>query len=123
VLSSIAGLLRLASIVICLIVVASFAIFAFDQVSGASAHQQQEVNGGSAKTANSGAPASLGSPSPHEGALHEAIDEASNALTSPFSGIAAGSGEWAVRGVDVLLALVIYGFGFGFVARVLRVRV
>ena len=123
-LSSIAGLLRLASVVICLIVIASFAIFALDQVSGASAHQQQELNGGSTRTANSGTPQPLGTPSAHESTLHKTLDEASNELTSPFSGVTAGSSSaWAVRGVDLLLALVVYGFGLGFLARVLRVRV
>jgi hypothetical protein len=123
VVSSIAGLLRVASLVICLIVVASFAVFAFDQVSGASIHQQQELNGGSPTTATAG---SVGSPAPastHESTLRKTLDEASNALTSPFSGVTSGSSEWAVRGVDVVLALVVYGFGIGFIARVLRVRV
>jgi hypothetical protein len=119
VLSSVAGLMRLASLVICLIVVASFAIFAIDQTKGASAHQQQELKVGT-REATTGAPKS--SPT-HESGLHEAIDEASNKLTSPFSGITSGSSsEWTIHGVNLLLALVVYGFGLGFLARVLRVR-
>jgi hypothetical protein len=123
VLSSIAGLLRLASIVICLIVVASFAVFALDRVSGASTHQQQELNSGPPATATAGSAGSPAPASPHESTLRKTLDEASNALTSPFSGVTSGSSEWAVRGVDVLLALVVYGFGIGFLARALRVRV
>ena len=43
---------------------------------------------------------------------------------SPFSSVvSASSGEWADRGARLGLALVIYGFGLGFVARMLRVRV
>jgi hypothetical protein len=32
------------------------------------------------------------------------------------------SSEWSKRGVLLLLTLVIYGFGLGFIARVMRVR-
>jgi hypothetical protein len=49
------------------------------------------------------------------------LDEVSNSLTSPFSAITAGSNHaWAVQGVNLVLALLIYGFGFGYLARVLR---
>lgn len=118
-LSSFAGLLRLASLVICLIVIVSFGIFAINQTEGASARQQRELNvGTSAATA-----APPKSSSTHKGALHNAIDEASNGLTSPFSGLTSGSSsEWTIHGVNLLLALVVYGFGLGYLARVLRVR-
>ena len=110
--------------IICLIVVASFAVFAFDQVSGASDHQQQELNNGSAATASAGPARPPAPASSHKSTVRKTLDEASKALTSPFSGVTAGSSsEWAVRGVDLLLALVVYGFGIGFLARVLRVRV
>lgn len=56
--------------------------------------------------------------------MHKAIDEASGQLTSPFSGIVSGSSsEWATRGAKLVLALLVYGFGLGYVARALRVRV
>jgi hypothetical protein len=117
VLSTIAGLLRVASAVICLIVIASFAIFAVEEAKGASAHQQQELNG---EPSGSGSP---GTPSSHEGAVHKAIDEASAELTSPFSSITSGSSsQWVIRGVGLLLTLIVYGFGLGYLARVLRVR-
>ena len=111
--------MRLASVVICLIVIASFTIFAVDQTKGASVHQQQELTVGT-RAATSSAPKSTPA---HEGAVHEAIDEASNKLTSPFSGVTSGSSsEWAIHGVNLLLALAIYGFGLGYLARVIRVR-
>jgi hypothetical protein len=114
VLSILAGLLRLASIVICLIVIASFAIFVANQTSSASAHQQEEV---------SGQVATQKTPSKHESTVHKTIDEASNELTSPFSSISSGwSSQWAIRGVNLLLALIVYGFGLGFIARAVRVR-
>ena len=111
--------MRLASLVICLIVIVSFAIFAVDQTKGASTHQQQELTVGTRDpTGNS--PKSTAT---HESGLHEAIDEASNKLTSPFSGVTSGSSsEWAIHGVNLLLALAVYGFGLGYLARVIRVR-
>ena len=117
--ASIVRLLRFASIAICVIVIASFAVFAIDQTKTASVHQQQELGAGSpAQTAGGkSAPA-------HEGGAHKAIDDVAGKLTSPFSGVVSGSsGEWAVRGTKLLLALLVYGFGLGFLARTLRVRV
>ena len=120
--SSIAGLLRLASVVICLIVVASFTIFAVDQAKGASSQQEPLVRGAPSNTNGEGQSKS-GSSSADESGVHKTVDEASNSLTSPFSGITAGSKSvWTIHGVNLLLALVIYGFGLGFLARVLQGR-
>ena len=117
--STIVKLLRFASIVICLIVIASFAIFVVDQTSTASKHQAEAVRIGPSSVAG----ARSGSKS-HESTVHKAIDEASRELTSPFAGLVSGSSsEWVIRGVKLLLALVVYGFGLGFLARALRVRV
>jgi hypothetical protein len=121
--SSIAGLLRLASLVICLIVIASFTIFAADQAKGASSHQQQALVKGAPSNTTGEGPGKPGSSSTKESSVHKTVDEASNSLTSPFSGITAGSKSlWTIHGVDLLLALVIYGFGLGFLARVLQGR-
>jgi hypothetical protein len=115
VLSAIASLMRLASIVICLIVIASFGIFAINQTSSASTHQQEELSNVRPNTKPK---------TSHESSLHKAIDDASNELTSPFAGILSeSSSQWAIRGVNLLLALIVYGFGLGFLARVIRVRV
>jgi hypothetical protein len=105
-----------------LIVIASFAVFAVDQTKGASDRQQQQLGGGSSAE-RPGGHASSGGARSHESGVHKAIDDASSRLTSPFSSLAAGSSEWAVRGTNLLLALLVYGFGLGFLARTLRVRV
>jgi hypothetical protein len=108
---------------ICLIVIASFVIFVVGQTKSASDHQQQQLGSGST-TASTSAPRPAGTSTAHENSLHKAIDEASDQITSPFAGVvSASSGEWAVRGVKLLLALLVYGFGLGYLARVLRVRV
>jgi hypothetical protein len=114
--SLIVRFLRLASFVICLIVVASFVIFATQQTKSASKQQTEAVSGNSS--------ASSPKTATHESSLHKDIDEASTELTSPFAGIVSGSSsEWVIRGVKLLLALVVYGFGLSYLARVLRVRV
>jgi hypothetical protein len=113
---SLARLLSTVSLALCAIVIVSFGIFVVEESKSGSAHQQQEL---------SGAPApAQAPPAPKEGAIHEAIDEASSAITAPFAGVVSDSnGEWAVRGAKLGLALAIYGFGLGFISRALRVHV
>lgn len=114
--SSIVRLLRLASIVICLVVVASFVIFAVDQSKTASAHQANEVLA-------SGGTASEQPPAKHEDEAHKVIDEVAGEVTSPFTAVVSGShNEWVVRGGKLALALLVYGLGLGFLARTLRLR-
>ena len=116
--------LHLASVFICLIVIASFTVFAVNQTSSASAHQQEVLNNEVPKqtTAVSGGNGARTSPT-HESAVHEAIDEASKAFTAPFDGITAGwSSEWLIRSADLGLALLLYGFALGYLARMIRVR-
>src|SRR5271155_3067278 len=115
--SSLARLLRLASWVICLIVLASFLIFVVEQTSSASTHQQEAL-------IEHPSP-STGTPAPkHESAVHKKIDEVSDFFTSPFAGVVSGSNsEWVIHGVKTVLALLVYGFGLSYLARVIRVRV
>ncbi len=117
--SSLAGLLLLASRIVCLIVIASFAVFVVDQTSSASTHQQNELNGSVQASGETPAP-----PAAHQGTVHRTLDEASNALTSPFAGVVSeSSSEWVVHIVRTVLALLVYGFGVAFLVRFIRVRV
>jgi hypothetical protein len=117
VLGSFATLLRLASRLACLIVVVSFAIFVVEQTSSASSDQQNAVTGTAVGAA---APHVTKAPS-HKGTVHRVIDEVASDLTSPFSGITAGStSQWAIRGVGTVMALLVYGIGIGFLTRILR---
>jgi hypothetical protein len=98
----------------CLIVIAWFVIFAVHQTNNASQGQQRALSGEASK---SGAPEKPSS-------VHKAIDEASEQLISPFSGITSGtSNQWVIHIVDMLLALIVYGFGLSFLARMLRLKV
>lgn len=121
--STLARILRLASIVICLIALASFVTFAVDQAGKGSSHQQAEVNEAApAGTATTGSGTASGSKK--ESGLHEAIDKAFSTLSSPFSGITAGStSQWTIHIVDTLLVLLVYGFGLSFLARLLPGRI
>jgi hypothetical protein len=116
--------LHLASVFICLIVIASFTVFAVNQTSSASAHQQEVLNDEVAKPSTAAVSGASARSSPsHESPVHEAIDEASKVFTSPFDGITAGwSSEWLIRSANLGLALVVYGFALGYLARLIRVR-
>ena len=108
--------IRIVSFVICALVIASFATFAITQTKSASAQQTEAISHGP-----SSAPPKTSS---HEGGVHKAIEDAADTFTAPFEGIVSSSqSEWASRGVKLLLALIVYGFGLGYIARVLRVRV
>ena len=123
-LSPIGKALRIASIVLCLLIVTSFVVFAIDQTGSASNQQQQVLAGETPAPATAGqTTGSRKGVATHESGLHKAIDDASREVTSPFAGITSGSNsEWVVRGVNVLLALIVYGFGVGYLARFVRVR-
>jgi hypothetical protein len=131
VISVLVRLLRLASFVVCLIVVASFVTFAVNQTKSASTEQQEELGSVPAGTSGKGTSTTTANgtvttaPAPkHENSFHKDLDEASSNLTSPFGGIvSASAGEWANRGVRLVLALLVYGFGVGYLVRILRVRV
>jgi hypothetical protein len=118
-LSALAAFLRWTSRIACLVVIASFMLFAIDQTSSASTRQQQALSG-----TNGGPIAAPVTRSGHEGEVHRTIDEVASKLTSPFSAITAGStSQWVIRGAGTLMSLLVYGVGVGFLARMLRLRV
>lgn len=94
--------------------VASFALFARDQVAGASKHQQNEIV--------AGAPTSTGSVPVHKATAQPRrfIDAAAGDLTSPFRSIVQSDSQWVLHGVATIVALLIYGVGLGYLARFSR---
>lgn len=116
--------LRFVSIALCLIVIASFAVFAINQAGEGSEHQQEELGSkpALASTSPGATGAGTGSEKSHEGTVHKGLTEASNAVTSPFSGLISSNSEWGSRILKLVLALLFYGFGLGFLARMVRVR-
>jgi hypothetical protein len=109
--------LRLASLLCCLLIVASFAMFARDQMAGASEHQQTELVAG----ANTSAPPTAIT---HKHSQpRRFIDDADKTLTSPFSAVVKSSNPWVDHGLPTILALLAYGVGLGYLARFASVRV
>jgi hypothetical protein len=107
-------LLAVVAYVCCGLVIASFALFAYDQVAGASARQQNELASGA-----------LSSPSAvpvvhHHGQPRAFIDDAANTLTSPFRSLVHSDSEWVKHLLPTLIALLFYGVGLGYLARYSR---
>jgi uncharacterized membrane protein YsdA (DUF1294 family) len=117
--------IRLCSFVGCIAVLASFALFAVDQTRSASIEQSRKVEPAlstATAAAGSAGAASAAAASHRHGSLQRTVESASDTLTSPFSGVVSSSSEWLDRAVKLALALAVYGFGLGYLARVLRVR-
>ena len=114
--SVISRLLRLASLACCGLVLMSFAMFARDQMAGASEHQQSELVAGSSTTP---APAAI---THHHSQPRRFIDGAANTLTSPFAAVVKSSNPWVDEGLPTVLALVAYGVGLAYLARFATVR-
>ncbi len=115
--SSLAGLILLAGRVACVIVLAWFVVFAVNQTSSASAHQQNEVLSGPSAPSPTSA-----TPSGHESSLHRTLNHTAEALTSPFSSAVSGHSQWTTHIVETVLALLVYGVGIGFLVRFVRMR-
>lgn len=118
-----AGLLRLVSVVASLIVGASFVMFALDESQTASDASTRAIAGQAAAAAPD--------PTAREETLREqahskpreVVDDADDILVKPFAWASDGSSSrWARKGVPTLLALLVYGFGLGFLARAIRMR-
>jgi hypothetical protein len=86
----------------------SFALFARDQLAGASAHQNQMAAGTPVAPISSNAP---------HGQPRRFIDSAAHSLSVPFASIVNSTSPWVDHGVPTLLGFIVYGMGLGFVAR------
>lgn len=107
----ISRLLRFVSLVCCALIVMSFAMFARDQMAGASEHQQTELVAGANTAA---APAAI---THKHSQPRRFIDDAAKTLSSPFSAIAKSSNPWVDHGLPAICALLVYGVGLGYAAR------
>jgi hypothetical protein len=102
------------STVCTVLVIASFALFAHDQVAGASQHQQTAELPGAAALA----------PKPvvhHKpGQPRRFIDGAASTLTSPFDSVIKSDNAWVGHGLPAVCALLVYGLGLSYLARFSR---
>lgn len=112
------SLLRTFAILASLFVIAGFGLFVIDEAQSASDQTTEAIAGQKASR--------IADPSPEEerareaahAAPREVVDDVNDVLLSPFAVVAEGSSsQWARRGVPALLALLVYGFGVGMLAR------
>ena len=96
------------SFVCCALIIASFAFFAVDQMSGAS--QQQ-----AAETAGTPIPAQKSNPDNKQ--PRKFIDAASHALTTPFNSVVSSGSQWADRLILLVCGLTLYGVALGYLRR------
>jgi len=106
----ISRVLRLTAFVCCALIMSSFAMFARDQIAGASQHQQTELVAGAHPTAASSTPIKHAQP-------RRFIDSAAKALSAPFEAIVQSANAWVKHGLPAVFALLVYGLGLGYLAR------
>ena len=112
--------LRIVAIVLSLLVVAGFMLFALDDFSRASNHSRERIAGVERADPT---PAAEQTREGRHARGRELIDDANDVLLRPFTGVVAGaSSRWVQRGVPALLALLVYGFLLGYLARYTRGR-
>jgi len=111
-------ILVLVAIGCCGLVLASFALFARDQLAGASKHQQ------SALVVTRPSVTQVAPPPPPRHRVKRQprrfIDNAADTLTSPFHSIVQSDNQWVLRGAPTVFALLVYGVGLGYLARYTR---
>jgi hypothetical protein len=110
--------LRLAAVICSLLVVAGWGWFAASETNAASKSTQAEIAGVAAARTPDPDPDQERAREKVNGPVHEAVDDANDVLLRPFAAVASGSSsKWVRRTIPALLALVVYGFGLGLLAR------
>jgi hypothetical protein len=105
------GPLRLLSRFAVLAVLLGFGLFAVDELRGASDATRAELRGDEPEAVRDA----------RHGPLREAVDDVNDVLLAPFEVVAQDlPSAWAQRGVPALLALAVFGFGLGTLARYAR---
>lgn len=108
----ISRVLAVASVASCALCLVSFGLFAYDQAAGAGRNQIATLTGQPAL--HPGARAA------RESQPRRFIDGAARTLTSPFRSLVQSDSKWAVWISSTAIALLVYGFGLGFLARLVR---
>jgi hypothetical protein len=111
--------LRLAAVVCSLLVFVGWAWFVIDETSAASEQTTAEIAGQQAARTASPDPDQERDREQVNSRLHEYVDDANDVLLRPFSSLTEDSeSKWVRRTVPAVLALLVYGFGLGLLARV-----
>lgn len=115
--------LRYLAIVCSLIAGLGWLLFALDQTSEASKASAAEISGATIRTTVDPDPEVEAAREQAHGDVREWIDDANDVLLRPFTEVAASnSNEWVRRSIPALLAVLLYGFGLGVLARYLAGR-
>ncbi|MEI2702567.1 MAG: hypothetical protein V9E83_09225 [Baekduia sp.] len=113
---ALAKTLHYASIVLTLIILASWAIFASDEIGSASETQSSAISDENGELQEQPA-------KDDRGAVRKAIDDAAETLTSPFDSIVNDDANaWARRTVPAALGLLLWGLGPAVLSRWLVTR-
>jgi len=112
-------ILRTISYGACALVIIGFVAFAYDQVYVVSEHARQEI---SSSDRVDPTPAGEQVREHRHTAVRELIDDANDALLKPFAGVESDTQPWLNHLVPALLALLVYGFGLGYLASFARGR-
>lgn len=103
--------LVLFSLLCCTLLLTSLALFAHDQVRGAS-RRQTVAAASPALSVTAARPARQPAGQPRR-----FIDGAAATLTAPFAGIVSSDDPWVARGIPIMIGLLVYGLGAGMAAR------
>ena len=112
--------LRILAIVLSLFVAVGFTLFALEDIDRASANSEHRIEG---YAATSPSPAGERERERRHSQAREVIDDVNDVLLAPFAGVSDQStNRWEQRGYPTLLALLVYGFGLGYLARFMTAR-
>jgi hypothetical protein len=121
------SVIRLVAVLMSGFVLIGFAFFAADELDRGSKTQQRAL----ANELEGSAPEVIPiAPSPSDeaareaahGDLREVVDDVNDVLLGPFTNLVDSNDVWVARGVPTILALLLYGFGLGFLANMLPER-
>jgi hypothetical protein len=111
-------ILRLAAIVCSLLVGAGWLWFVVDETGAASQDTQAQIAGRQAAQVPDPAPDQERAREKINSKPHELVDDANDILLRPFAPLVTNTqSKWVRRSVPAGLALLVYGFGLGFLAR------
>jgi hypothetical protein len=112
------SLIRFVAMAASACVLLGFVLFALDESSTASQKSQDAIAGRKASQTTDPSPEQERARERAHSAPREVVDDINDVLLAPFAWIEPENADrWLRRGVPTLVALIVYGFGLGFLAR------
>jgi hypothetical protein len=113
------GPIRLVAVLASACVALGFVLFAIDESGEASRASRDAIAGREASRTTDPSPGQERARERAHSSAREAIDDVNDVLLAPFGFAEPDTTDrWARRGVPTLVALLVYGVGLGFLARV-----